>query len=610
MQEVDKLKQRTRFDDTSQEQPENDHETLGEIDLSMNLYFVEKILKNSPFMKAKGISEEILKTEGIYIETKKCKELVKKYHFVSYKSYLLSFVFTVISIITFVWLNDSSLLEVLFAAGVSPLVFNIFHEIGLMLRFFRFTPKELLPKAVGVSDKLPSVAVLIPSCNEPFAVAKMTFDSAIELIYTAGKKEIVVVDNSDIDFGEYELWKNYVESFSHGGKLAKHDIKVSFIHRDGREGFKPRNLDIALKTVSSEYIMYLDVDSTLKADTLLRVVPQLLIDKRLAFVQLYTVPTNTLVSSTLAFAQGIKSYTQRIFLVMSSHGGHGLFYGHNAIWRTSAVRAIGECLELYNGEVVVTEDLSMSLRAVQKGYQGKGAWVQSGEWVPTSMRETEAMWLRWSVGTFQVFAKHFSSAKKCKRFNKEIFFSWIQHITSLINNGLLPLCVASALLFQSEALMSLAALNLLPRLVMTVCAYGKLSLDGMKPLEKIKQCYIAFFVLDSFINWICSVGLVRYLSGQKQGWTPTGKSYEGIVPWSRVVRERWLMTMFSITTISYSCYLLMTMPLTIQLFLVAACGFWGINTLLSIVLFGRSRMESTVEQAVKTGTVQHYENFY
>jgi hypothetical protein len=54
----------------------------------------------------------------------------------------------------------------------------------------------------------------------------------------------------------------------------------------------------------------------------------------------------------------------------------------------------------------------------------------------------------------------------------------------------------------------------------------------------------------------------------------------------------------------------MTMPLTIQLFLVAACGFWGINTLLSIVLFGRSRMESTVEQAVKTGTVQHYENFY
>ncbi|PAJ72098.1 hypothetical protein CJF42_23030 [Pseudoalteromonas sp. NBT06-2] len=610
MQEVEESKQSPRLNNANQQQPENGHETLVEIDRSMKLYFVEKILKQSPFLKAKEISQQILKSEGIYIEADECELLVKKYRFVSYKSYLFSLVVTVMLIVTVVWLNDYSQTGIIFATIVSPLIFNVFNEINIMWCFFRFNPKELQPHSECVNTKLASVAVLIPSCNEPFAVAKMTFDSAMSLTYASGKKEIVVVDNSDTDFDEYELWKNYVESFSHEGECAKKGINVSFIHRNGREGFKPRNLDIALEAVSSEYIMYLDVDSTLKPDTLLRVIPQFLFDKTLAFIQLYTVPTNTLAASTLAFAQGIKSYTQRLFLVLSTHGGHTLFYGHNAVWRTSAVRAIGDCLEHHNGEVVVAEDLSMSLRAAQKGYQGKSAWVQSGEWVPTSMRETEAMWLRWTVGTFQVFTKHFSSVDKCKCFNKVILFSWVQHVITFLSYGLVPLYVVTALFLQSEAFMFLAALSILPRFIVTACAYKKLSLGRMKPLEKIKQCYIAFFVLDSFINWICCVGLIRYVTGQKQGWTPTGKSYEGVVPWSRVVRERWLMMTFSVSTISYSCYLLMIMPLTSQLFLVAVCGFWGVNTLLSILLFGRSRMESTVEHGIKTGSVQHYENFY
>jgi cellulose synthase/poly-beta-1,6-N-acetylglucosamine synthase-like glycosyltransferase len=580
------------------------------LDISMQLYFIEKILKQSPFMKAKEISQKLLKTEGIYIDVQECKQLIKKYRFVSHKSYLLSLALTIMSTVTVIWLNEYSMTGIFFAIFFSPLVFCVFNEVNIVLCFVRFNHKDLLPKAIDVSDKLPSVAVLIPSCNEPFIVAKMTFDSAMELTYATGKKEIVVVDNSDTDFDEYELWKNYVESFKNGGERSRHGIKVSFIHRDGREGFKPRNLDIALKAVSSEFIMYLDVDSTLKVDCLLRLIPQFSFDKTLAFIQLHTIPTNTLSASTLAFSQGLKSYTQRFFLGLFSHGGHVLFYGHNALWRASAVRSIGDCLEYHNEEVVVAEDLSMSLRAMQKGYQGKGAWVQAGEWVPTSMRETEAMWLRWTVGTFQVFAKHFLSTDKCKRFNTASFFTWAQHYLSLIGSGLAPICVVLALILELEVLMYLIALNLIPRFLMVVCASIKFSFDGLTPLSKMMHCYKAFFVLDSYISWICCIGLVRYLTGQKQGWEPTGKTQEGIILWRRVFQERWLMITFSISTIGYSCYLLMTTSSTIQFFLIAVCAFVGVNTLLSVLLFGRSRMSDLVEKSVKIGSVQNYESFY
>ncbi|MFT4929374.1 MAG: cellulose synthase/poly-beta-1,6-N-acetylglucosamine synthase-like glycosyltransferase [Phenylobacterium sp.] len=583
---------------------------LPKIDQATKLYFIEKVLKESPYIGAKHISDLILQTEGIYIDAKECRALLKKYRFVSYHSYLVALVITVLLVIGVAWTVDFTPGMTLLAVLLSPLAFNLMNEMNLIWCFYRFNHQALLPEAVDANTPLPSVAVLIPSCNEPFLVAKMTFDSAMALSYGDNEKEIVVVDNSDSDFAEYQQWHDYVESFSPGGENAIPGTKVCFIHRDGREGFKPRNLDLALAAVSAEYIMYLDIDSTLQADTLLRLMPSFAYDLKLGFIQLHTVPTNSLSSSSLALIQGIRSYTQRLFLGLSTHGGHALFYGHNAVWRTSAVKSLGDCLEHHNGEVVVSEDFSMSLRAVQNGYHGKTAWIPSGEWVPMSIRETEAMWLRWTVGSFQVFAKYFATTVKDTQFKQVVLYSWFQHMVTFLNYGLVPFYLVCGLLFQSPIFMMLAGLSILPRLMLVVVSALKLSLGGMKLSEKLKKCYLSFFVLDSFINWVCFIGLIRFFSGQKQGWTPTGKASEALVPMIVVAKQRWLILLFSVLTIGYSGYLMMAAESILDHVLLGFCGFWGINTLLSVLLFGQSRMEAPIEREVGHGRVEDFERFY
>ena len=46
------------------------------------------------------------------------------------------------------------------------------------------------------------------------------------------------------------------------------DGTVKFIHRDGTWGYKPYNLDLAMKQIDSDYVFLLDADSTLTFDAL------------------------------------------------------------------------------------------------------------------------------------------------------------------------------------------------------------------------------------------------------------------------------------------------------------------------------------------------------
>lgn len=46
------------------------------------------------------------------------------------------------------------------------------------------------------------------------------------------------------------------------------DGTVKFIHRDGTQGYKPYNLDLAMKQIDSDYVFLLDADSTLTFDAL------------------------------------------------------------------------------------------------------------------------------------------------------------------------------------------------------------------------------------------------------------------------------------------------------------------------------------------------------
>ncbi len=583
------------------------------VDLSYKLFLIEWIRKhrNSTYrLGATAISESILVEHGVYIEADECKSLMKEYAFMFRSGNRSSTVFAAITVGLCI-IASSSLFASMFALILFPLVVNFYNEIDVFLRLHFFNPKKLMPSIVRDANALGSTAIVIASRNEPFEVAKMTFDSALALIYPSGKKEIIVVDNSDVTFRDYEKWKNYVSSFELNAPSYVDGVKVLFIHRDGTEGFKPRNLDIALDAVESEFVLYLDVDSTVLEDTLLRITPMFLRDKSIGFVQLHTIPTNAKGTSALALVQGLRNYFLRLETGFYSHISHSMFYGHNAIWRTDVVRNLGSCLEYHNDEVVVTEDLSMTLRASFKGYYGISAWLYSGEWVPESMKETEAMWLRWTVGSYQVYIKHFTKIENLKKLHLREIMGWLQHMGVLVNYGLLPITVACGLAFQSKILMLIVVLSLLPEIIQGISAYSKLSLGEMGAFRKMTKCYSAFLILGAFINWVRCIGLLRYLTGKKQGWTPTGKSGEDKISLASVIKNRAGIMFFGAASSSYATYLLLnTTDGFFNCALVAICGLYGVNNILSVLLFGRSRMRETEESSVGQGDVKDFTNFY
>jgi len=584
------------------------------IDLSYKLFMISLAFKNKKiniYGNGESISEAIFSSSGFYISPKECEKIISDYSFLLKRNsgYIL---FTCVTAVLFLLSNSEGLSSFNYLGILLlPLIYNFCNEINTFIRLFSLSPGKLMPAVVSDPELLGSTAIIIASRNEPFYVAKMTFDSALAMTYPFGKKEIIVVDNSDINFDDYAKWKSYVESHGYEGGAYQDGIRVVFIHREGTEGFKPRNLDIALKEVSSDYILYLDVDSTVQKDTLLRIAPIFCRDPRLGFIQLHTVPTNTKGKSSLSLTQSLRNYFLRLETVFYAHTSHSLFFGHNAIWRTNVVREIGDCLEYYKDEVVVTEDLSMSFRARFKGYYGIGAWYESGEWVPESMRETEAMWLRWTVGTYQVYAKHFTTIENFKKFSAREMIGWVQHLGILASYGILPLCAIGGLIFNSNVLMLMVALGMLPEIIQGSCAYFKLSLGGMKPIKKLILCYSSFLILGSFINWIRCVGLIRFLIGKKQGWVPTGKTGEGLISIMDVLRERWFFLLFGAVCFTCSIYsLVYVADQAANIILIAICGLYGFNCLAAVYLFGRSRMQEDAKTAVGYGDINGNTNFY
>lgn len=584
------------------------------VDNPYKLFLVKKAMESlggEGRKKCAKISDYILVNHGIYVSPDECADLVGKYSGLTRRSSKPEVILTLLTLAVISFFMDRSWSGYIAMLLFSPLILNFYSAIVVNIKLLMFNPAELIPSEATPGKKLRSTAVILASRNEPFLVAKMTFDSAMSLKYPTGKKEIIVVDNSDTDYPEYNAWKEYVESFSENGRRKVEGVRVVFIHRDGIEGFKPRNLDMALEVVQADLMLYLDVDSTLRPDTLLRTVPMFDWDEKLGFVQLYTVPTNSNGKSSLAFVQSLRNYFLRLEMVFLAHASHSLFFGHNAVWRTSVVKELGECLEYHRGEVVVTEDLSMSFRARIAGYYGTGAWLDSGEWVPESLRETEAMWLRWTVGTYQVYSKHFFNVLRRRALPKREIVGWIQNAGYSINYGLVPFYAAFGLLLDSTILMWMVVMSLLPEVVQAICAVFKLSLGKMNFVNKVFKCYAAFLIVSTFVNWVRCIGLLRFIAGVKQGWTPTGKSTESEIPFMQIIRQRYGFLLFGFGCLIASIAMLSNGSTDLMhSILVSAVGIYGLNSLLCVLLFGKARMRDELHDVMTKRRIDNYSKFY
>ncbi|MDR1324296.1 MAG: glycosyltransferase [Candidatus Margulisbacteria bacterium] len=129
--------------------------------------------------------------------------------------------------------------------------------------------------------ELPPITIQIPCRNEPLDVIKNnSLKSALALNYPKDKLTIQLVDNSEQ--GKYEELAAYCQ-----------EQGVQFIHREGRDGGKARNLNIGLGLwpvngrcyePRSDLYFLVDADITFEPDTLQKLLPEFKANPRLPFV--------------------------------------------------------------------------------------------------------------------------------------------------------------------------------------------------------------------------------------------------------------------------------------------------------------------------------------
>ncbi|MDR1998177.1 MAG: glycosyltransferase [Candidatus Margulisbacteria bacterium] len=242
--------------------------------------------------------------------------------------------------------------------------------------------------------ELPQVTIQIPCRNEPLEVVKNnSLKSALELNYPREKLTIQLMDNSDP--GKYEELADYCR-----------EQGVKFIHREGRDGGKARNLNIGLGLLpinnqyyepQSDLYFLVDSDITFEPDTLQKLLPEFKANPRLPFVVCEAEPgggnlfTNAIAATDMPKLYG-NTHAEKYGFTNST--GFGLFYNRHA-------------LNEINGwpEDSVSEDWAagMAIRQLSE-YWDKGKrvnYVQLIDPVPANLERRKIQQSRWAQGNME-----------------------------------------------------------------------------------------------------------------------------------------------------------------------------------------------------------------
>jgi cellulose synthase/poly-beta-1,6-N-acetylglucosamine synthase-like glycosyltransferase len=455
----------------------------------------------------------------------------------------------------------------------------------------------------------PPIAFIIPSYQEPFSVARMTFDSVIRAPYP-GVKEIIVVDNSSNTAAEdFVAMRRYVETFAdlHPGVT---NVVTRFIYNPRRDTLKPGNLDLAEKYIGiGEFVVILDVDSTLPGhgNLLEKAVAEFLSDDKLGFLQFHIKATNNHFNP---LSQAVAAFQDmhRLRLTLRSYGGYKIFEGHNGMWRRTVLDSVGAWTDYYKNNIMITEDILKSAQVYANGYYGKSLNIKTGEWVPASLDALESMWMRWTYGTSQVLFKCFY----------RIYSRWLSavekfdityHVLNHFARGfVLPIALLLALLAPGAATdFFIVVVFVLPQLTGAVCSF-RLSVNqpNLSVRQRIWYVYCGFFMVDTFIMITQLRSTVNFLAGIRQGWKVTAKGVEDSSGWGRILGNKAFHIGTGLLALGSGLFTWVVHYHLDPAGLpdVVLPMFIGINLLLCVFLFGKDRQSvgNDVESAVIDAT--------
>ena len=237
---------------------------------------------------------------------------------------------------------------------------------------------------------------------------------------------------------------------------------------------------------------------------------------KLGVLQFHTVPTNNHFNR-LSRAVSVAQHALRMTYLMRARGGFAMFYGHNGMWRRSLLDVNGSWLEHYRDNVIVTEDLLKTLGVYTNGYSFEYMNVPTGEWVPSSLKALDSMWMRWTYGGFQVLFKYFRPIVTAKGLSR---MQRIDLATMLVSYGTSPLTYPLAFLWFAVLPAAQAALlvSLVLWLPMLLCA-GVMwrhhrGADRRPMLKRLGDLYAGMFLVETFILAVQTRAVVNFIAGK------------------------------------------------------------------------------------------------
>jgi cellulose synthase/poly-beta-1,6-N-acetylglucosamine synthase-like glycosyltransferase len=252
-------------------------------------------------------------------------------------------------------------------------------------------------------ENWPRISVHLPLYNEE-NVASRLMEACLALDYPAGNLEIIVVDDSTDR--TTEIVRTYERRY--------HD-KIKLIHRPARIGFKGGALSEALKHTTADYIAIFDADNVPPKNFLKVMLPKLVSDPHLAFVEARRTHMDSESSWILrAMSLGLDIYAFVDQRVRSSFGLLAHFSGSGGIFRRQAIEEVGGW-----DYDTLAEDLDLSVRLELAGwrYLYDPTVTSLGE-MPKTFESLKGQQNRWAKGYTQCFRKHFSSIIRSKRLSR------------------------------------------------------------------------------------------------------------------------------------------------------------------------------------------------
>lgn len=284
------------------------------------------------------------------------------------------------------------------------LVAAAMHLLRLGLWSLRQSAPARLPTAPPLSDH-PVVTVQLPMYNER-TVAARAIAAACALDWPALR--VQVLDDSTDDTREL------IDGLVADARARGHDIVV--LRRPDRRGFKAGNLAHGLSQLGADcgFVAIFDADFVPPPDFLRRLMPILLADERLGFVQTrwgYLNEGQNLLTRVQALILDGLMLVEQAYL--DAHALPLQWNGTSGIFRTAALKKAGGWLGESGATSVLTEDLDVAYRALLAGYRGRhmSAIAVPSE-LPAAMAAFRVQQQRWVGGGAQVLRSLFGKLRQ------------------------------------------------------------------------------------------------------------------------------------------------------------------------------------------------------